>query len=176
MQSVPAGPSLGERDWTRGMAPGSRAPSPCPPRADRQRSAWRGGCAGSCPRRPYCGVTILPVRLRLLLLAPAAELHVSPNHYLQRGVDDVVWRTLDEGGVLLDSDRDRFLQLVFALHHLRWFVNYGHSVLLFFLFLIGVTGHGENTWELSLPSSLGWSDRHGFRGNESGVAPAQPGV
>jgi len=23
---------------------------------------------------------------------------------------------------------------------------------------------------------LGWSDRHGFRGNESGVAPAQSGV
>src|SRR5271165_4040615 len=49
------------------MAPGSRAPSPCLPRADRQRSVWRGECAGSCTRRLCRGVTILFFCGRLLL-------------------------------------------------------------------------------------------------------------
>jgi hypothetical protein len=52
-------------------------------------------------------MAILPVSLRLL--APAAELHISPNHDLQCGVDDVIRRALDEGRVLLDGNRDWLL-------------------------------------------------------------------
>src|SRR5580658_10207202 len=101
-------------------------PSPCLPRADRQRSASRGEFAGSCTRRLCRRVTILLVWRRLLLFAPAAEFHVSPNHHLQRGVDDVIRSALDEGGILLDGKRNGFLQLVFALHHLGRLVNDGH--------------------------------------------------
>ncbi len=42
----------------------------------------------------------------LRLLAPAAELHISPCHDLQCGIDDVIRRALDEGRVLFDGDRD----------------------------------------------------------------------
>jgi len=39
-------------------------------------------------------MAILPVSL--CLLTPAAELHISPNHDPQCGIDDVIRRTLDE--------------------------------------------------------------------------------
>src|SRR5882762_4312610 len=110
---------------------------------------------------------VLPVGLCLLLLAPAAKFHISPNHDLQCGVDDVIRRALDEGRVLLNGDRDRFLQFVFALHHLRRFVNYRHD----FSFLISIWPYWTRAKHMvnrNFPCSLGWSDRHGSRGNEVG--------
>src|SRR5882724_73147 len=52
--------------------------------------------------------------------------HLS-DHDLQCGIDDVIRRALDEGRVLLDGDCNRFLQFVFALYHLRWFVDDRHD-------------------------------------------------
>jgi hypothetical protein len=101
------------------------------------------------------------------LLAPAAELHISPNHHLQCGIDDVIRCALDKGGVLLDGNRDRLLQLVFALHHFRRLVNDGHD----FSFLISRWPYGTRAKHMvnrDFPCSLGWSDRHGSRGNEVG--------
>src|SRR5215472_714328 len=155
------------------MAPGSRAPFPCPPRANRRTRASRGEFAGSCSWRLCRRVTILPFGLRLLLLAPAAEFCVSPNHHLQRGVDDVIRGALDEGRIFLYCKCDWLLQFVFALHHLRWLVNDGHwsSPLLSFSSWPYWT-RARYTGNGAFPGSLGWSDRHGFRGN--GVGSLQP--
>src|SRR5215470_19312005 len=105
------------------MARESRAPFRSPLRAGRRRSVARGESAGSCTGRLGGGVFILLFGLRLLLLTPATEFNVPPNDHLQRGVYDMVRRTLDEGGVLLDGNCDRFLQLVFPLYHFRRLVN-----------------------------------------------------
>lgn len=125
----------------------------------------------SCTRRLRRSVTILLFRRRLLLLSPATKLHISPNHHLQSGVDDMIGRTLDKGGTLLDGERDRFLQFVFAFHHFGRLVNDRHG----FSFP-SLLDAGNTYKDRVFPSSLGWSDPHGFRGNESGVAPGQPGV
>src|SRR5271165_3479226 len=69
------------------MAPGSRAPSPCLPRADRQRSVWRGECAGSCTRRLCRGVTILFFCGRLLLCKYMVRSRKPPSQ---------TWRTFLE--------------------------------------------------------------------------------
>src|SRR5438552_15547164 len=97
------------------------------PREGTRGSASNGGFVGSCPRRLWRGMDILPIGLCVLLLTPAAELHISPNHDLQCGIDDVIRRTLDEGRVLLHGDRDWLLQFVFALHHFRRSINDRHD-------------------------------------------------
>src|SRR6266550_8619799 len=117
---------------------------------------------------------VLPVGLCLLLLAPAAKFHISPNHDLQCGVDDVIRRALDEGRVPLYGDRNRFLQFVFALHHLRRSINDRHD----FSFLISSWPYWTRAKHMvnrDFPCSLGWSDRHGSRGNEVGSLQPIPG-
>src|SRR6266480_6497076 len=117
-------------------------------------------------------MAILPVRLRLL--APTAELHISPDHYLQCGIDDVIRRALDEGRVLLDGNCDWLLQFVFAFHHLRRSINDRHD----FSFLISSWPYrtrAKHKVNSVFPCSLGWSDRHGFRGNEVGSLQPIPG-
>src|SRR5207253_2082876 len=143
-----------------------------PLREGRRGRVSNGGFVGSCPRRLRRGMYILPVCLRLL--APAAELHISPNHDLQCGIDDVIRRALDEGRVLLDGDRNRFLQFVFALHHLGRLINDRHD----FSFLISSWPYWTRAKHMvnrAFPCSLGWSDRHGSRGNEVGSPPAHSG-
>src|SRR5438445_5092148 len=103
------------------MEPESRAPFPLPPREGTRGSALRAELAASCPRRLGCGMAILLFRCRLLLLAPPTELRVSPNDHLQRSVDDMIRRALDERRVLLDGHCNRLLQFVLDIHHLRWF-------------------------------------------------------
>src|SRR5215472_19020933 len=49
------------------------------------------------------------------------------------------------------------------------------GLLLFFLFLVGLTGtRARYTGNSAFPCSLGWSDRHGFRGNEVGSLQPSP--
>src|SRR5215472_16185146 len=159
------------------MAPGSRAPFPCPPRANRRTRASRGEFAGSCSCRLSGRVTILPFGLRLLLLAPAAEFCVSPNHHLQRGVDDVIRGTLDEGRIFFYCKCDWLLQFVFALHHLRWLVNDGHwssPLLSFSSWPYWDAGQIHRQQRLSLFAGLERPPR--FPWQRSGVAPAQPSV
>src|SRR5258706_1710139 len=102
---------------------------------------------------------ILPVGLRLLLLAPAAKFHISPNHDLQCRVYDVIRRALNEGRVLLYGDRNWFLQFVFALHHLRRSIDDRHD----FSFLISSWFYWTRAKlrvNRESSCSLGWSDRH----------------
>src|SRR5438445_1807464 len=152
----------------------NRAPSLLPPRENRRRVAANAALSESCFRHPGRGCcTFFTFRICLLLFAPAAKLSIFPDDHLQSRVDDVVWGALNEDGVLLDGLRDRVLQLVFAFHHRGRFIDDRHG----FSFAVFVA-----TWTracvlcVSISSRrLGWSDAHGFRGNVSGVAPAQPG-
>src|SRR5882762_437285 len=92
--------------------------------------------------------------------------HLS-DHDLQCGIHDVIRRTLDEGRVLTDGNCDWLLQFVFALRHLRRSVNDRHD----FSFLISSWPYRTRAKHMVnsvFPCSLGWSDRHGSRGNEVG--------
>jgi len=100
--------------------------------------------------------------------------HLS-DHDLQCGIDDVIRRALDEGRVLLDGNRDQFLQFVFALHHLRRLGNDRHD----FSFLISSGFYWTRAKHMvnrESSCSLGWSDRHGSGGNEVGSLQPIPGV
>src|SRR5437879_6032100 len=157
------------------MAFGSRAPFPWPPRAGKRGSASNGGFVGSCPRCLWRGIDILPVGLCLLLLAPPAKFHISPNHDLQCGIDDVIRRALNEGRVLLNCNCDWPLQFVFAPNHFRRSINDRHD----FSFLSSswlYRTRAKHMVNRESSCSLGWSDRHGSRGNEVGSLQPIPRV
>src|SRR5713226_4261616 len=126
MRTTTEGPSSGGRDWRPGMAPQKRAPFRWPPRGCKLGSASRRGFFGSRSRPLCCGVAILLLGRRLLLLAPATEIRVPPKHHLECGVDDMIRRAGNERRVLLDGHRNRLLQFVLAFHHLWRFVDDRH--------------------------------------------------
>src|SRR5271155_1515271 len=124
------------------MAPESRAPFPWPPRGCRQGSSSREGFSGSRPCRLCCCVTILLVIGRLLLLAPATEVGISPEDHLECRVHDMIWRAGDERRVPLDGHRYWLLQFVFAFHYLRRFVDDRHGFSFLSSFSFALTQHG----------------------------------
>jgi hypothetical protein len=101
--------------------------------------------------------------------------HISPNHDLQCRVDDVIRRALDEGRVLLDGDRNRFLQFVFGFHHFWRLINDRHdfSSLTFFLALQDA---GKTQGEQRIILFTGLERPPRFPWQRSGVAPAHSGV
>src|SRR5216684_1500243 len=128
------------------MAPENRAPSPWPPRGCRRGSSSRAGFFGSRSSRLRSNVTVLLFGRRLLLLAPATEVGISPKHHLERGIDDMIRRAGNERRVLLNGQCNWLLQFVLAFHHLRGFVDDRHPFSLPFFFLFVLTRHGQNTW------------------------------
>src|SRR5260370_41346830 len=150
------------------MAPENRAPFRWPPRGCKRGSSSRGGIFGSRPRRLCRSVTVLLVTGRLLLLAPTTEVGISPKHHLECGIDDVIGSARNERRVLLDGHRNRLLQFVFAFHHLWRFVDDRHGFSFPFSFSWPNSTRAKHMVNRAFPCSLGWSDRHGFRGNEVG--------
>src|SRR6266576_3983240 len=105
------------------------------------------------------------------------SLHISPNHYLQSGIDDVIRRALDEGRVLLDGNRNRFLQFVLASYHFWRLVNDRHM----FSPVLSVSvrpywTRAKHMVNKESSCSRGWSDRHGSGGNEVGSLQPIPRV
>src|SRR5262249_28120407 len=113
--------------WHPGMAHGNRAPFRWPPQGFQRGSASRVASFESRSRRLCRSVTVFLFTGRLLLLAPAPEVSVSPKHHLKSRIDDVIWCALNERRVLLDGHGDGFLQLIFTFHHLWWFVDDRHE-------------------------------------------------
>src|ERR1700720_1339901 len=109
------------------MALENKAPFRWPPRGCTQGSASYEGFFESRPRRLCSNVSVLFLSGRLLLLPPATEVGIPPEHHLERRVHDVIRRALDERRVLLDGHSDWLLQLVLALHHLRWLIDDRHE-------------------------------------------------
>src|SRR5213592_4906870 len=109
------------------MAVQAEEPSRWPKRGYKRGRASPEGCVGSRARRLCHSVTGLLVNGCLLLLAPATEVGVSPKDHLEHRINDMIRCALDERRVLFDGYGDWLLQLVFALHHLWWFVNDRHE-------------------------------------------------
>src|SRR5260370_16823933 len=108
------------------MAPENRAPFRWPPRGCKRGSSSLEGFFGSRSRRLRRSVTVLLVSGRLLLLAPATEVGISPKHHLECGVHDMVRRAGNERRVLLAGHSDGLLQLVFPFPPLAPFVVSHH--------------------------------------------------
>src|SRR6266436_1290097 len=147
------------------MASENRAPFRWLPRGCKRGSSSRGGFVESRSRRLPHNVPFLFVSGRLLLLAPATEVGISPQHHLERGVDDMIRRARNECRVLLDGDCDGFLKFVFAFYHFRRFVDDRHEFSFLSSFVCLISTRAKH---------MGWSDRHGFRGNEVGSLQPSP--
>src|SRR6266850_1874275 len=83
---------------------------PYPRPGDRRRSFWSLGFSGSC-LRPLLrsGFRSAPPRGPLLLLLPALKFGFPEEDFCEGRIYDVVRRALNESGVSLDDERDRFL-------------------------------------------------------------------
>src|SRR6266852_1589264 len=80
----------------------------------------------------------------------------------------MIRRAGNERRVLLDGHGYGLLQFVLAFHHLRRLVNDRHEFSFLFVSLWPDSTRAKHMANRGFPCSLGWSDRHGFRGNEVG--------
>ena len=101
--------------------------------------------------------------------------HLS-DHDLQCGIDDVIRRALDEGRVLVNCNCDWLLQFVFALHHLRWFVDDRHDSSFLFSFFLAFLDAGKTHGEQRITLFTGLERPPRFPWQRSGVAPAHSDV
>src|SRR5713226_1846980 len=86
----------------------------------------------------------------------------------------MIRRAGNERRVLLDGHGYGLLQFVLAFHHLRRLVNDRHEFSFLLLSLWPDSTRAKHMANRGFPCSLGWSDRHGFRGNEVGSLQPSP--
>src|SRR6516165_7386604 len=108
------------------MTPLSRA-ARWPPRARRQPSPSRRVPVESWLRPGLWHKRWTLFGIRILLLPPPREFFVLEDNHLERRINDVVRRAVDEGRILLDCEKHIVLKLELPLHDFRYLRNDGHS-------------------------------------------------
>jgi hypothetical protein len=69
-----------------------------------------------------------PPRGSLLLFLPALEFGIPEEDFREGRIYDVIRRALNERGVSLDGERDRFLDCVFAFHDCGLLIDDRHLI------------------------------------------------